>query len=266
MTGPGRETTSIFRFERLADYPVIHGVTSRDSDLPGDGDINIAGRLPREHAIQNRARWCEVIGVDSARIVTGRQAHGDRVRIVDRSDMGRGALSIEEAIPGTDALATREIGVPLMIYTADCVPIVLYDPNEHVVGLAHAGWRGTVKNVAGALVREMAQAFDANPADFRAYIGPSIGSCCYEVGEEVVGAWNATDVPDHMSAVSQPRERYHFDLWRANTLELRSAGVRTENIELAGICTKCHADQYFSRRAGNGHRGLFATIVELRPR
>ncbi len=266
MTDTTRETVLPVQLPRLLDYPLFHGITTRDPGLPGDGDINIAGRLPREQAVHNRAHWAHKIGVDPSRIVTGRQVHGNGVHIVDRSAAGRGATSIDTAIPGTDALATREIGLPLMVYTADCVPVIIYDPHEHAVGIAHAGWRGTVANVTGALVREMAAAWGSVPANLVACLGPSIGPCCYEVGDEVIDAWKAADVAGHAAAISRPEARFHFDLWRANTLELQVAGVRSENIDVVGLCTRCHADRFFSRRAGNGHRGLFATVVALTPR
>ncbi len=254
---------SIFQFTRLSRLPIVHGVTTRAEMLPGDGDINVAGRLPREDALANRCAWAEEIGVDASTIVTGRQIHGNHVRIVDETHAGCGSQSIEDALPETDALITRSVGLPLLVYTADCVPAIIYDPVEHALGVAHAGWRGTVSNIAGALVSEMVREFGSNPSNLVVGIGPSIGPCCYEVGQEVIDAWAALGLDQSGQAIRQVDSRYHLDLWRANELEFEAAGVASANIEASGICTQCQADRYFSRRAANGHRGLFATIAAL---
>lgn len=256
----------VFRFERLGHYPLVHGVTTRETCLPGEGDINIAGGLPREAAIANRSLWASLIGVDANAIVSGRQVHGNRVQIVDEEYAGRGALLIEEAIPDTDALATQSIGLPLLIYTADCVSVIVYDPVEHALGLAHAGWRGTVADVGGALVAAMRGAFGCDPMNLVVGIGPSIGPCCYEVGDEVIDAWVALGLDAGRQAVTRLDRRFHLNLWRANGLAFETAGVPANQIEYSGICTRCHADRFFSRRAGGGHRGLFATVAALSSR
>lgn len=257
--------STLFRFEGLDAYPLIHAVTTRDPLLPGEGDINIAGRLPREDAIANRRNWAELIGVDADAFVAGRQVHGTHVEVVDERHRGFGALNIEDAIPQTDALITRTPGLPLIIYTADCVPLLVYDPEEHVLGLAHAGWRGTVGNIGGAIIRAMCAEFGSQPSNLIIKVGPSIGPCCYEVGDEVVDAWRASGLDPADEAVRPRRPRSHLDLWRANALALEAAGVSPDHIAHSGVCTRCHADRFFSRRAAQGHRGLFATIAQLQP-
>ncbi|HVX31115.1 MAG TPA: polyphenol oxidase family protein, partial [Nitrolancea sp.] len=169
--------STLYRFDGLDRFPLIHGITTRDPALPGEGDINILGRLPREDAIANRRAWAETLGIDAEALVAGRQVHGIRVARVDASDRGRGAFNIEDAIPQTDGLITQEPDVPLIIYTADCVPALIYDPVEHALGLAHAGWRGTVGNIAGSIVAAMQAEFGSRPEDLIVRLGPSIGPC-----------------------------------------------------------------------------------------
>ena len=260
-----RSTLPIFQFQSFMRHPLVHGVTGRHPSMPGEGDVNIAGRIQREDALANRASWAEGIGVDASAIVTGRQVHGNGVQIVDETHAGRGAAFIDDAIPATDALVTRSVGLPLLVYTADCVPIIVYDPSTHSLGVAHAGWRGTVSNVAGALVETMSDAFGSVPNELIVGIGPSIGPCCYEVGDEVVEAWQSLGVERCDDAVIRNGDRVHLDLWRANELIFERAGVPLEHIERSELCTRCESDRYFSRRAGVGHRGLFATIAALKP-
>ncbi len=260
-----RSTLPIFRFESFARHPLVHGVTGRHPSLPGEGDVNIAGRIPREDALANRAAWADEIGIDASAIVTGRQVHGNSVQIVNETHAGRGATFIEDAIPATDALVTRTVGLPLLVYTADCVPIIVYDASTHTLGVAHAGWRGTVSNVAGALVETMRDAFGSVPNELLVGIGPSIGPCCYEVGGEVIDSWQNLDIDRGDEAVIRSGDRVHLDLWRANELAFESAGVPLERIERSELCTRCESDRYFSRRSGVGHRGLFATIAALAP-
>jgi YfiH family protein len=162
----------------------------------------------------------------------------------------------------TDALVTDVPGVFLMLRFADCVPVLFHDPVRQAVGLAHAGWRGTVSHIARATVEKMVDAFGCSPADIRAGIGPSIGPCCYEVGPEVVSAAQKAfpDAPFVLQRGSG--ERWHFDLWAANHHQLAAAGV-TE-IELSGLCTACRTDEWFSHRAEGGRTGRLAAVIGLR--
>lgn len=258
-------TPSVFRFGFLKRFPIIHGITTRDDSLPGCGDINISGRLSREMAVSNRCVWAEEIGVDASSIVSGRQVHGNRVGVVDETHAGCGANVIEEALPQTDALVTKSIGLPLLVYTADCVPTIVYDPIEHALGLAHAGWRGTVANVVGSLVSTMQSEFGSSPSNLVVGIGPSIGPCCYEVGDEVIDAWIELGLDQQRNAIRNGKGKFHLDLWKANALAFRASGVAENQIHLSGLCTKCESHRFFSRRAGNSQRGLFATIAALTP-
>jgi YfiH family protein len=173
---------------------------------------------------------------------------------------------------------------------ADCAPIFLFDPVNNAIGLGHAGWRGTVEDLPGAMVRKMTAEFGSYPADLIAGIGPSIGRCCYEVDEPVISMVNAAFAePESLlvppppktkpigvdprwhsrmhAASSHPQEetnghRPYFDLPEANRRNLANAGVK--QIELSGLCTACRTDLFFSHRAENGRTGRFGTIFILR--
>ena len=174
--------------------------------------------------------------------------------------------------------------MPLTQRYGDCTPILVYDPVRHAVGLAHAGWRGTVAGMASALVQAMVESYASDPATLVAVVGPAIGPCCYEVGPEVVDAVRLAfpeaalvlaTPPSRDDAVvfaaqvskGQPKSngaasRPHFDLWEANRLQLAQAGVK--QIEVAGVCTSCRRDLYFSHRGDHGRTGRFGAVVMLR--
>jgi YfiH family protein len=178
-----------------------------------------------------------------------RQTHSATVAVVRLQDVGRGRYPLFDGFPTTDALVTDVVGATLGVIVADCVPVLLYDPTRHVVGLAHAGWRGTVGCIASQTVATMRDVFGSNPSDILAGIGPSIGPCCYEVGDEVISAWQGAGVPGAQDAVRECVGSYHLDLWSANRLVLLAAGLEPRRIEVSAECVRCNVERFFSYRA-----------------
>ena len=145
---------------------------------------------------------------------------------------------------------------------ADCTPLLLYDRHRVAVGLSHAGWRGTIKNITQATIAAMTKAFGSNPADIIGVIGPAIGPCCYEVGPEVIGAVESEfSQPDQLLTRRRNGHGY-FDLGAANRQQLLAAGVG-EVVE-SQLCTACHTDKFFSHRAEQGKTGRFGVILGIR--
>lgn len=187
-----------------------------------------------------------------------RQVHGPAVIEVDQGGLAGHA----------DALATARAGLPLCISTADCLPVVLFDPRHRRLAAAHAGWRGTVQAVSPASVASLARAGSA-PEDLVVAIGPSIGPCCYEVDAPVIERFQA-GFPAAWEAWFTPKGpgKWMLDLWRANVDQLRQAGIRPERIEVLGLCTGCRPDLLFSYRRERG-AGRLVTVAALpgpRPR
>lgn len=170
-----------------------------------------------------------------------------------------GALVVRAAgsgLAGTaDALVSERPGLALAVFTADCLPIVIYDPVGRRLAVAHAGWRGTVKSVAVAAVRALVEA-GGRPETFVAAVGPSIGPCCYEVDRPVIDrlaealptAWEAWVTPRSREAAGQ--ERWMLDLWKANEAQLHSAGLHPSRIDNPRLCTSCRLDLFYSYRRG----------------
>jgi YfiH family protein len=210
----------------------------------------------------NHERVYRALGVGRAQTVTCHLTHSADVLGVTAAHCGQVAGQ-------ADGLVTAEAGVYLSMRFADCAPILFHDPRRRAVGLAHAGWRGTVQNVAGAVVRAMVDELASSPQDITAVIGPAIGPCCYQVGEDVVQAvetaFSAARSGEENGAglFSRRNGRFaHFDLWEANRRQLQAAGVG--RVVVAGLCTACHSDRFFSHRATGGRTGRFGVVIGYR--
>jgi YfiH family protein len=206
-------------------------------------------------------RWpaLAALGIEPGGVRYARQVHGDACLDAD------GAAPA--GLVGTgDALLTRRRGRPLAVFTADCVGLVVADPDAPALGVAHAGWRGTVRGIAGRLVAALVETAGARPERLHAAIGPSIGPCCYEVDEPVVGPLRAA-FPGAWERWARPAGperpgRWWLDLWTANFEQLVAAGVRAEAIRSPGLCTGCRRDLFFSYRK-EGLAGRLATVAAL---
>lgn len=210
---------------------------------------------------KNRERSLERIGLTLERTVIAGLVHGDRVVVVT----GDEPLTADgiRLIPDCDAIITDEPNLALVVTAADCVPVLLYDPVLRVIGAVHAGWRGTVLGIAGKAVQAMVQTYGCNPAEILAEVGPSIGSCCYEVDEAVAGPVRA-QFGEAAAQFLHPEgapSKFRLDLWAANQYDLLRAGVRSAQIQ--GTCTSCHVDALFSHRAEKGAAGRGAAIIAL---
>jgi YfiH family protein len=158
-------------------------------------------------------------------------------------------------------ILTDKPEVSLFMRFADCAPILAHDPRKGVVGVAHAGWMGTLRDVAGSMVNAMITNYNSNPADIVACIGPSIGPDHYEIGADVILQVMQKFGDDSEKALRSVNGKIHFDLWKTNRILLEQAGV--QNIEVAGICTACHTDDWFSHRAEKGRTGRFGALITL---
>lgn len=166
-----------------------------------------------------------------------------------------------ESLRQADIILTDKRDVTLFMRFADCVPILLHDPRKGVVGVAHAGWMGTLRDVAASTVKAMKAQYDSNPADILACIGPSIGPDHYEIGADVILQVMQKFGDESEQVLKSHNGKIHFDLWGTNQLLLERAGVG--KIEIAGICTACHTDDWFSHRAEKGRTGRFGALISL---
>jgi YfiH family protein len=257
----------LWRFDRLANEPgLLHFVSTRlggVSKEPYDS-LNLGLRTAdsSENVRENRARLFAALGVEPDQVASCTQVHGNRIVTVRRPP----ALTVDGGGPPEgDALATNAGGIMLMLLAADCAPVLVYDPIGRAAGVAHAGWRGTVGQVTRRLVQNMVDEFGSRPSDLLAAIGPSIGPCCYEVGEDVMTQVRSSLPSAEALLRSQPEYgKARLDLWQANVDQLQGAGVPRDSIELASVCTRCNCGTFFSDRAQRPS-GRFAAGIMLRP-
>ena len=210
-----------------------------------------------ENVVKNYEILGEALGFDVDNLVFTRQTHTNIVRVVDKSNAGEGLG--REVEPECDALVTATPGVVLAAFTADCTPILLHDPVTGAVGAVHAGWRGTVGDIAGNAVRAMAEQFGSRPEDIRAAIGPNIGVCCFETHADVPDAVRAVLGEEAEAFIVPSGEKFRVDLKGVNAALLRRAGVR--HIEISDACTACEPERFWSHRRVGNDRGSLAAII-----
>jgi hypothetical protein len=207
----------------------------------------------QENVIENRQRLAKSLDIPSDRFYDVWQVHGNKVV---STDLPRPP---EQRHIQSDAIATNKKDVYLLMLFADCVPIMLFDSSRDAVGIAHAGWKGTLNNVAGALISKMTENYGSSPKEIFAVIGPRI--CCehYQVGEEIA---QQAEIKYKNSEVLKIRDRKnYFDLGLANEINLRNSGIT--KINRMNICTFCLNEDWFSHRAEKGKTGRFAAVIGL---
>lgn len=205
---------------------------------------------------ENYRMLTAALGIDLQKLVLTRQVHGDVIRAVTPND----CMGLDHhRYPECDGLITNTPGVTLVVFTADCTPILLHDPFTGAVGAVHAGWRGTALDIAGKAVHQMVAEFGCRAADIRAAIGPNIGACCFQTDADVPQAMTET-FGSGVAEMIQPREdKFYVNLKAINALALRRAGV--EQVEISTACTMCQHDRYWSHRFSRGLRGSQGALI-----
>lgn len=234
----------------------LGGVSGGISTL-GDGAMSWHGQNPADVAV-NREKFFRSIGLEPNLAVSGDQVHGSEIHRVRRIDAGRGIRSPEDRIPATDALATEEPGIILTTLHADCAPIFVCDIRRPAIALVHAGWRGCLAGLAGAVVRRLQNEFSSSPADLRVAIGPLISPAAYAVSPEL-----ADRFADQFGAdvIMRQGPAVHLDLYRVICIDLQRAGLTGQQLPQRPPCT-FHDGRYASfRRMGHPVPSMLAYLV-----
>ncbi|MDP2904759.1 MAG: peptidoglycan editing factor PgeF [Candidatus Omnitrophota bacterium] len=207
-------------------------------------------------SLDNRKKFLAGLGVDHKSLVCAKQIHSGNLACIDKSHRGCGAVSYNDALDACDGFVTAAKDVPLAIFTADCLPVFIYDPKTPAIGLVHAGWRGSLENIAGSAVRLMRQRFNSRSVDIRVGFGPAIRGCCYEVSVDFQAKFRA--------GVSVKNGRLYMDLVEVNKAQLLGQGIRPENISEDPVCTFCGGEDFFSFRREKDACGRIISVIMLK--
>lgn len=216
-------------FEEFKKFPIVYGIATRDKS--------------RDDFLK------EIISIDS-RLVYLEQVHGAKIlRASSKTDFSA-------PLRGCDGAVTDEIGVALIVLTADCLPIFLYDPIKSAIGIVHAGWRSTYEGIAKNIVNSMKSNFKSDASSIVVGLGPAIRQCCYEVKSEFLGRFP--------NSVAKRAHKFYFDLAGENVEQLLAAGVSSKNIFDCEICTSCNNDKFYSYRREGEKAGRVASVIMLK--
>jgi hypothetical protein len=208
-----------------------------------------------EDVIENHRLLSEKLSYDYRHLIHMRQIHSDIVIIADAS------MNFS-APPQCDALITNLINIPLMVMSADCTPILIYDPINHAIAAVHAGRAGALNGILPKTLYTMQEEFGTSIEDVKIVFGPSIHGCCYEVNDVIA---NEVKEKGYENALLYNKEKVFLDVNTILYLQLRAMGIASDQIETASECTACHSDTYFSYRANHQHTGRIAGVIVLRP-
>jgi polyphenol oxidase len=247
-----------YTFETFTQNLVKHGIFAREGGVSPQPwaslNMSISTGDSLDNSRANRHRAFEALELPVESMADVWQVHGTETI---RADTPRGDHNAIKA----DGIITNRHGVTLFQRFADCVPILFYDTKHRALGIAHAGWRGTVTGAAISPIKAMAEAYGTRPADLIAGIGPSIGPDHYEVGPEVIEAVQQAFGKNADELIATRNGRTYLDLWAANERTLREAGI--EQVEVARVCTACNTQHFFSHRAEAGKTGRFGAVLAL---
>ena len=251
-------------------YHIAENVTAFSTTRHGGysqgnyGELNVnlyCGDHP-EAIAKNRKLLCKALAVAEDRLVMPHQVHDTGVSQIGKTFFLLSEDIRKQVLEGIDALITNMRHICIGVSTADCIPIIIYDPEHHAAGVVHSGWRGTVANITGRVVTSMQRAYQSNPEMLKAVIGPGISLKNFEVGDEVYEAFSDVGYP--MEQISRKEQKWHIDLWACCRLQLEATGIKAENIEECGICTYDEVEDYFSARRLGISSGRILTGIVLR--
>ena len=223
--------------------------------------LNLAHRVgdDPESVKENYIRLCSALEISTTDIVCSNQVHGINIRVITRKDCGYIFTRTDNQ---ADAVITQSSNIALMVFAADCVPILLYDPVKKAIGAVHAGWRSTAADITGAVVQKMKSEFGCSPSDIKAAIGPCISCCCFETDTDVPNALTSALGDDADKCITRRDEKYLIDLKEANRIMLLKSGL--VDIDISDECTSCSNMKYWSHRKTGGQRGSQVALIVIK--
>lgn len=258
------------------EYPMLtetgivkHGFSTRlggvSKDCFSTMNLSFTRGDAEEDVRENYRRITAAMGVKCEDLVFSQQTHTTNVRVVKEEDRGMGFTRKLE-YTDVDGLVTNVPGICLVTFYADCVPLYFVDPVKKAIGLSHSGWRGTVGKIGKVTVEKMQEEYGSNPEDIIAAIGPSICQDCYEVSQEVIEQFQEHFAEEDWPSLFYKKEngKYQLNLWKANELIFKEAGILPEHIAVTNVCTHCNSEVLYSHRRTGNQRGNLAAFLALK--
>lgn len=249
-----------YQFSSLLPYSLSQGVFTRQGGVSPDpwDSLNLGGTVGDEpsRVQENKRRLLQAMQRTPDSLFEVWQVHGANILKADRP------APFREKVPRADAVITENPQVTLLMRFADCVPIYFYDPDHKAIGMAHAGWKGTIKHIARKTVEHMKRHYRTDPTRLMVGIGPSIGPDHYHVGQDVSSRVQNAFPESYHQLIGGQHGKQTFNLWEANRQDLLQAGVK--HIEVAELCTACHPQDWYTHRGENGNTGRFGALFALR--
>ncbi len=257
------------QFKNLICFPeLFHGVTTRAGGVSpepfrslnlgnttGDNEANVG---------KNYERLSRALGFDLQTVVSSHQVHGTEIAVIKKAPARSMPFPAAHALDGYDGFITAVPNIPLLVRVADCVPVILYEPDSKALAVVHAGWKGTAGGIAAKAAGLMVHHYQCDMKKIRAGIGPSIGPCCYEVRQDVAACFRKTIGNKRFLMPEETENIFSLDLPEVNRLQLIESGLAPEHIELSWHCTACNSNLFFSHRGEKGKTGRFALVAGLR--
>lgn len=245
---------------------IAHGFSSRvggvSTGMWDSLNLGVSRGDDPDHVRENYRRFLAAIGAGKPLLAMCNQVHGTEIRNLTTADLKRDPY--EKAAFEADGIMTSIPGVALTVFSADCIPVLLYDPKRRVIAALHAGWRGTAAGIVTAAVEQMTAVYGADPADILAAIGPGIDQCCFETHEDVPNAMTAALSSDSLPFLHLlDNGKFSVDLKGINARRLELAGLDPAHIDLCRDCTCCQEEKYWSHRRQGTQRGSMASVIML---
>ena len=261
-----KDGITLLKYKALMKYDFIRQAVSTRyggvSTKKGLRSLNLGTATADEweNVIENYRRFCKASDFEIENLVLGKQTHSTNVRTVTKKDCGKGVL-VERDYTDVDALITSEKNIPLIIHTADCVPVTFIDTKGRAIGNAHSGWRGTFGEISKKTVEKLKAEYGVLPNELFCTIGPNICQKCYEVSKELFESFEQKFGTS--DSLVTGGDRYFIDLAGINRQILIESGVKEDNIIMSDLCTCCRGDLFFSHRGQGPERGIIASGLEL---
>ncbi|WP_175552502.1 peptidoglycan editing factor PgeF [Tangfeifania diversioriginum] len=248
------DKSKLITYQKFGPYSNLIAFSTTKSTFSGRSNLRFTGNEPGL-VQKKREQLANVLDINACQLVFPRQTHTNCVVNLNHIP--------ENEISETDALVTNQPGICLCVQTADCVPVLLFDPDNRAIAAVHAGWRGTVTKIATLTVKKMNRLYGSLPQNLLAVIGPSIGPEVYEVGSEVVKEVRQNIPNPEKTLHKNPTGSFHLNLWEANRQLVLAAGLSNENIEISGECTFKENKKYYSARREGIETGRIVSGIML---